>query len=234
MVKAATPKASFDKRDAVIEALMALAATHPWDEISLPAIAGKAEVSLADLRDLFPSKGAILGGFARKIDRIVLDGTGEDMAGEPTRERVLDVMMRRFDALTPYKDAIREIGRSVSRDPLSLAALNQVALNSWRYMLAAADVDTEGSLGMVRVQGAALVFARATGTWLNDDEPGLPKTMAVVDTELKRGESIMARAEDVHRFTAPLRGMMQAVMERRRPRESRDERKSGDDYAASN
>ena len=37
------------------------------------------------------------------IDRQVLEGTSDDLAGEPARERLFDVFMRRIDALTPYK-----------------------------------------------------------------------------------------------------------------------------------
>lgn len=53
-------------------------------------------------------------------------------------------MMRRLDALSPYKEGLRRIGRSVRRDPVTLAALNQMALNSMRFMLAAAGVDAGG------------------------------------------------------------------------------------------
>ena len=51
-----------DSRKAVGDALFNLAAARPWDEIELGDIAGEAGVSLATLRNLFPSKLAILGG----------------------------------------------------------------------------------------------------------------------------------------------------------------------------
>ncbi|MGL5138686.1 MAG: TetR/AcrR family transcriptional regulator [Beijerinckiaceae bacterium] len=202
-------------RDRIIDALMTLAGESRWDEITLPMIANRAEVSLADLRDHYPSKGAILGGFARRIDRIVLDGTGPDMLGEPARERVLDIMLRRLDALTPYKAALKGIMAAARRDPLMLAPLNQLALNSWRYMLAVADIDTEDDLGLVRVQGAALVFARTLEVWFEDEDAGLARTMARLDKELGMGERVMGRIEDVKRLTAPFRGFFRAAAERR-------------------
>lgn len=208
-------------RERIIDALMRLAAEGPWDRISLPEIAREAGVSLADLRDAFPSKGAILSGFSRRIDRIVLEGTGEDMLGEPARERVLDVMMRRLDALQPYRAALKEIAGAARCDPLMLAALNQLALNSWRYMLAAADIDTEDSLGMVKVQGAAIVFARTLDTWFGDDSADLAATMARLDKELGQGERIMGRLEDLSRLTAPIRGLFRAAMDRRPGRRNR-------------
>ena len=226
-IAAATPAGS--PRDRAVKALMALAAQDRWDAITLPMIAATAEISLAELRDIAPSKGALLGSFAKMIDQEVLTKAQHDMLDEPIRDRLLDVMLRRFDALRPYKEAIRSIKKHVARDPLSLVALNSVALNSWRYMLAAADVDTEDDLGMVRVQGAAIVFNRALDTWLDEDDEGLTRTMAVLDKELKRGETIMRRFDDLHRLTAPFRGFARAVMEGRADR--RSERRPSDETA---
>ncbi len=205
-------------RDRIIDALMALAGEMRWGDITLPMIAERAGLSLADLRDQFPSKGAILGGFSKRIDRIVLDGASADMLGEPARERVLDVMMRRLDALAPYKAALREIADAARRDPLMLAALNQLAINSWRYMLASADIDTEDELGMVRIQGAAIVFARTLDTWFADEGEDMARTMARLDRELGTGERIMGRLQDLQRLAAPFRGFIRAAMERGRGR----------------
>ena len=80
----------------------------------------------------------MLGAFSRRIDRQVLNGTLDDLKDEPARERVFDVMMRRLDALAPYKRALRRIVFALRRDPFALSALNQPALNSQRFMLAAA------------------------------------------------------------------------------------------------
>ena len=213
---AATPTPpKLPPRDAAVEALMRLAAEQPWNDIELADVAREAGLSLADLRDLFPSKGAILGALSRNIDRKVLAETTEDLADEPARERLFDVLMRRIDALAPYKTALRRIAFALRSDPLSLAALNQVALNSQRYMLAAAGIPTEGSLGRLKVQGAVLVFANTLETWFADDDPALARTMARLDRELRRGERILERADDLRRLTAPLRALGQAVFDRR-------------------
>jgi AcrR family transcriptional regulator len=203
-------------RDAIVQALMRLAATQPWNTIEVTDIAREAGVSLVEFRDLFPSKGAVLGAFSRMIDKEVLEGTTDDLAEEPAHERVFDVMMRRLDAMTPYKAALRRISYAVRGDPLTLAALNQVALNSQRFMLAAANISTEGPLGLLKLQGAALVFANTLETWLDDDDPALARTMARLDRELKRGERVLERAEDFRRLTAPLRALGQTLFDRRR------------------
>lgn len=202
-------------RDAVIDALMRLAADRPWTDIEVTDIAEEAGISLADLRDLFPSKGAVLGAFSRRIDRQVLAGSSSDLADEPARERVFDVIMRRLDALAPYKRAVRRIAFALRGDPLSLAALNQVALNSQRFTLASVGISTEGSLGLLKLQGGVIVLANTMETWFEDDDPALARTMARLDRELKRGERVLERADDLRRLTAPLRAIGQALLDRR-------------------
>ena len=203
-------------RDRIIDALMGLAAEKPYDEIGLAEIAERADVSLAEFRDLFPSKGAILGGFARRIDHVVLEGTTDELAEEPARERVLDIMMRRFDALKPYRDALRSISRDLRGDPISMTAMNRIAMNSQRFMLAAAGIDTTDALGPLKLQGAVAVFARAFRTFLDDDEEDLSRTMAKLDKELDRGERLLRIADDVHALTAPFRAFFRAACSGRR------------------
>ena len=226
-----------DPRQQAIEALMRLAASRRWEEIELGDIASEAGLPLAKLRGLFPSKLAMLGGLTRLVDDVVLADTSNDLAGEPVRERLFDLVMRRLDALAPYKPGLRRIAPVIRRDPLTMAALNRGAINSWRYMLASAGIPTEDAMGMVRVQGAVLLMARVSEVWLEDDEPELSRTMARLDRELKTAGRIMARVEDVHRLTAPLRGLARALCSGTRPhvrrRERSDEslRREGEDFA---
>lgn len=210
-------------REAAVEALMRLAAEQPWNDIEVSDIAREAGLTLAELRDLFPSKGAVLGGLTRIIDRKVLEGDLTGLEEEPSRERLFDVLMRRLDAMEPYKPALRRIAYALRGEPLSMLALNGVMLNSHRYMLAAAGIDTEGSLGQLKLQGVVIAFARVTQVWLDDDDPALARTMARLDKEIRNGERIMERAEDVRRLTAPLRAIGRSFLERRpRERRSRD------------
>lgn len=208
----AAPKSS--PREAAVEALMRLAAEQPWNDIEVGDIAREAGLSLAEFRDLFPSKGAVLGGLARIIDRKVLEGDSTDLAEEPTRERLFDVLMRRLDAMTPYKDALRRISQSLRGDPLSMLALNGVALNSHRFMLAAAGINTEGPLGRLKLQGVVIAFARTVDVWLDDDDPALARTMAKLDKEIRNGERFMERADDARRLTAPFRALGRSLFDR--------------------
>ena len=230
-----TPAKKASPKDAIIEALMELAGERTWEDITITDIATRANQSLADFRDAFPSKGAVLAGFSRKIDRQVLEGTSEDLMGEPAKERLFDVLMRRLDALAPYKLGIEGIAEWISRAPLSAAAINRLELNSMRFMLEAAGIDSEGPVGAVKLQGLVILWSRVLRTWFRDDDPGLAETMTQLDKELTRGGKFVSRAEDVNRLASPLFALARAMFERRPdyPRESSKEwKKDADEPAA--
>ena len=202
-------------RDAIVEALLELAGERSWEDISITDIATRANVSLADFRDAFPSKGAVLAGFSRKIDRAVLEGTTDDLMGEPAKERLFDVLMRRLDALAPYRLGLEGIDEWIARSPLAAAAVNRVEINAMRFMLEAAGIGSEGSVGAVKLQGLVLVWSRVLRTWFRDDDPGLAPTMAKLDDELTRGGRIVGRVEDLSRLATPLFQLARAMFERR-------------------
>jgi AcrR family transcriptional regulator len=175
-------------RERIIGAFMALLAEQPIERIDLAEIAKRAEVSLAELRGEFSTTLAILAAHMKEIDRAVLRGGAGDMAQEPPRERLFDVLMRRLETHAPYREAVRSLLRSATRNPPLALALNGLAVQSQQWMLAAADVSASGPRGMVRAQGLALLYASVLRTWLDDTDPGLARTMAALDSALARGQ----------------------------------------------
>lgn len=221
---AAEPEKKPDPRKAIVEATLRLAAVQPFEDIRIADICREAGVSLADFRDFFPSKGAVLAGFARMIDRQVLEAHSNDLAGEGGKDRLFDVLMRRLDAMAPYKAGLQGVAEWARRDPAAALALNGVLVNSMRFMMEAADLDHEGFAGALKLQGLSLGWTRLLDTWFADDEPDQSRTMAALDRLLTRGGGIAARIDDVARITAPLRTFAGALCDtRRRGRARRDE-----------
>ena len=175
-------------RERIIAAFMSLLADKPIEQIGFAGIAREAGVSLVELRDLFGSTLAILAAQIKETDRAVLAADAADMAEEPPRERLFDVLMRRLEVLEPHKAAVRSLTRSASRNPGLAFALNGLAVRSQQWMLTAADIDAAGPRGMVRAQGLAILFASALRTWVDDDDPGHARTMAALDRALARGQ----------------------------------------------
>jgi len=183
----APPPRGTSNRDKAVDALMALLAEHPFEHIGLAEVAGRAGLKLSELRAEFGSTLAIVGAHIKDVDRTVLAEDTADMAEEPARERLFDVLMRRLEALAPYKEAARSLMHSARRNPGLALALNAMAVRSQIWMLEAAGIGASGPKGALRAQGAALIFARVLGVWL-DDEPGLDRTMAALGRGLASAE----------------------------------------------
>ena len=145
-------------------------------------------MKLSQLRAEFGSTLAIFAAHIKDIDRAVLAGGDADMTDEPPRERLFDVLMRRLEALAPYKEAVRSLLHSARRNPGLAVALNVMAVRSQRWMLEAAGIGAAGPRGSLRAQGAALMFARVLGVWLNDEDAALDRTMAALDRGLASAE----------------------------------------------
>ena len=185
---APSPRGTTD-RDKAIDALMALLTEHSFEEIGLAEVAGRAGLKLSALRAEFGSTLAIVAAHIKDIDRAVLAGGTADMDEEPPRERLFDVLMRRLEALAPYKEAVRSLLRSARRNPGFALAFNAMAVRSQHWMLEAAGISASGPKGALRAQGGALMCARVLRVWLDDDDdPGLDATMAALGRGLASAE----------------------------------------------
>ncbi|MEM8853713.1 MAG: TetR/AcrR family transcriptional regulator [Pseudomonadota bacterium] len=180
-------------RDQIIDATFDLLADRPFHEVTTVAIARHAGISLAVLAAHFPTRGHIIDAFARRIDQEVLAVDTSDMADEAPRERLFDVLMRRIDALSPYRAALASLMRAARRDLAVAAYFNGIEVRSQSWMLAAAEIDATGWRGRLAIQGLAVAFARVLRTFVKEDDPGMPRTMAALDKALRELESQHAR-----------------------------------------
>jgi AcrR family transcriptional regulator len=189
-------------RDKIIAAFMALLAEKRFEEIGFGEIARRSGLTLANCRGEFGSTLAIYAAHVKDLDRKVLAGASSDMAEEPPRERLFDVLMRRIEAMGPYREATRSLLKSVARNPGLALALNGFAVRSQNWMLTAADIDAAGPRGTIRAQGLAMLFASVLRTWV-DDEDDNARTMAALDRALARGQRWSGMLDDLCRFRPP-------------------------------
>ena len=182
-----------DPEEKIVNAALRLAASRGWTGLSLADIAKAAKVSLSELSKSFSSKAQILAAYGRRVDaRVLQDVSAEDMSGEMARDRLFDVLMMRFDALSEDKAALKRIAADMRRDPLAGARLARPLLQSMGWMLEAAGIDSSGIAGAVRVRGLALVWGAAFSVWLDDGEDQ-SKTMAELDRRLREGSELLER-----------------------------------------
>ncbi len=175
----------------IVATALDLAATQGWRDTTLADIAAAAKLSLADVHAHYASKAAILAAFSKQIDAEVLAREDAELADQPPRDRLFDVMMRRFDALAPHKAAVRAIARDSLGDPAAalLGACTLAASMAW--MLEAARLGASGLRGVLRIKGLAVVYVSVLRVWLDDDSEDMARTMAALDRRLRQAESLV-------------------------------------------
>ena len=192
-------------RKSILDAFMGLVAERPWPDVTMSAVAERAGIKPSALRNAYDGRMAILADFYRRIDAEVLDGTDPELAAEPARDRLFDVLMRRLDALEPYKPALRAIACAARADPVFAAELNSLALTSQRWMLTAAGINASGVRGLALTQALVVAYVKVMRVWFKDEDPGKASTMAALDRELKRGAAALERIDRAERWLAPFK-----------------------------
>lgn len=192
-------------RDACVRAFLDLVGRGSIERISLPEVAAHAGVSLAEMRAAFATPYDLLDAFLKTTDRQVLAEGGPDEGvdlQEPAHERLFEVLMRRLDALEPHRDAVASLMRSARRNPILGLQLLRLSTRSQRWMLAAAGIDATGLFGEIRARGLAVLFSRLLEVWLKDEDPGLSRTMAHLDRELRDGAKLLGLLDDLATIAA--------------------------------
>jgi hypothetical protein len=96
-----------------------------------------------------------------------------------------------FDVLAPHKKAVAALHESLRRDPLTLFAARDAIIQTASWLMTLAEADRGPALP-ARALGIAAAIGHAIPAWL-EDGPDLTKTMASLDTDLSRGETILDR-----------------------------------------
>jgi len=171
--------------DRIVDAALACIARQRLRRLSLADIAAEDGLPILRVYRLFSSKPAILCGFFQRIDETVLAAPLEGEPDERPRDRVFDLLMRRFDALQPYRAALDVLARELPTDPLAALAAGAGLLRSMRWMLEAAGISGEGLGGVVAVKLTAAAYLATLRVWRRDESPDLAPTMAALDRRLR-------------------------------------------------
>lgn len=173
----------------IAEAALKLLAKTPWPDLTLAAVAKSARLPLAAMQPLASSKSALFGLILRRL--------GQEAAARYVQEpgsahdRLFEVAMCWFDVAAPHKKAVRSIYEGLRRDPVALIAAHDGILEAANWLMALAGADTGPALPL-RALGFGAVLGRTVPVWLNDG-PDMTKTMACLDSGLRRGEEVLER-----------------------------------------
>jgi ubiquinone biosynthesis protein COQ9 len=170
---------------ALIAAAFQLAAENGWRSVSVAAAARAAGLSLAQARERFPGRAAILLRLGRLADRASLVEVPPEGSA---RDRLFDLLMRRIDVFQAHRAGVLALFLALPAEPPTALLLALATRRSMRWLLEAAGIPTRGIRGELRVKGLVAVWLWTMRTWRGDETEDLSATMAALDAALRRAE----------------------------------------------
>ncbi|MEM7022055.1 MAG: TetR/AcrR family transcriptional regulator, partial [Pseudomonadota bacterium] len=167
-----------------------------WAGLSLTALAERADLPLVDVHRQLPGRQAILRGLSERADEAVLGIDQSELEGLPARDRMFELIMRRFDALAPFRPGLERLARDARRDPCLVLATACRLDRSLTWVQELAGQPSHGLRARVQRRVLMAVYLQALRTWLADDSADLAKTMAELDTKLRRSERFLGLARE--------------------------------------
>ena len=179
------PASARDFDNALIGSAFDLAAREGWSSVSVAAAARSGGLPLDRARARFPTRTSILMKFGSHADELALSDVPDSGSN---RERIFDVVMRRFDALQEHREGVLALLRALPFDPGTALLLGAATRGSMGWMLEAAGISSNGLRGRILSQGLVAVWLYTLRAWTTDDSPDLSGTMAALDRALSRAE----------------------------------------------
>ena len=177
--------------DLALDAMASLVGKLGWQDVTLSDIAEESGLGLAGLRRVTASKAGLLEHFVRRIDEALLNQGAEVDPDDPPRDRLFDIMMKRFDLLQPHRDFVRAVARDMAFDPLAALCLGCGRHRSSSWMLEVVGLSTSGMRGALRAAGLNAIFLSVMRTWLKDESKDMSATMAHLDRQLGRADKFV-------------------------------------------
>ncbi|HRY23677.1 MAG: hypothetical protein H6852_15730 [Geminicoccaceae bacterium] len=194
-------KAKAQPRPDLLEAAFALIAEKGWHGFSALALAERTGASLDDIHDLLPTPAALVGRLGERLDRAMLAAPPDELLELSPRERLFELLMRRLDALAPFKPGLARL-RVEARAEVELALATLASLDRMAaWLLDLAGLPGRGLRGRLARRALMLAYGRVLAVWLADDTPDQDDTLAELDKRLDQLERL-ARLGD--RLTAGL------------------------------
>jgi AcrR family transcriptional regulator len=176
--------------DRILDAALAEAAALGWRNVAMNAVAARADLPLGAVLEQVPTRAHLVARLNDRLDHRMLAGLKALDEADSVRDRLFDVVMKRFDAMNTDREGMRALVTGLRFDPPAMAVGLRRADRTAAVMLAAAGVSPDGLLGCARIQGMKVVLLCALRGWMEDDSTDLAKTMAALDRALERAERV--------------------------------------------
>lgn len=178
---------------AVVAAVFAQAGERGWHRVSIVEAVRAAGLDLARARARFPAKLFVLLRFGSLADQAALTGS---VTEGPVKDRLFDMIMRRFDVLQAHRAGVRAVFDAAKFDPPLALILARLNTSSMSWLLEGAGISASGLRGLLRTKGLLGVWLYGMRAWAEDESADLAHTMTAVDKALDRAGVCARRIGD--------------------------------------
>ena len=170
----------------LLQTAMTLIAERGYAAYSRTELARAAGVPLTTVYAELPDRAALLRALGARLDRAMLGVEPGELDGMTARERLFELIMRRLDAMAPFKEGLKVMGREAQAD---LEVIMTTMANLGRatgWLLDAAGTGLTGWRKGLGAQLLAALYVRVFNVWLKDDSPEMATTLAELDRRLNQ------------------------------------------------
>jgi hypothetical protein len=168
----------------LLEAALDLVEREGWRAYGPLRLAHDTGAGLAEIVTQLGDGADILAAIGRRADMAMIDVAAEDLAEMSPKERVFDLMMRRFESLRAARPALRRLRREATPD-VWLQGLGNLK-RAMQLVVDAAGLAGRGPRRTVVVAALAGAYLATGRVWLDDESEDLAATLAELDKQLDR------------------------------------------------
>ena len=168
----------------LIKSALELLAFKGWAHFSLQDLAAHLGCPLSAIYAFYMSKTDLLEAIIHHIEQETLkvfEANTLDIEDMSEPERLFEAIMAGFEAILPYKSALKRLTQDFKAHPTLFLEHVPLALHSLKWLLEMANIRLSGLLAPLQVRAFAVLYLKLLSTWLEDHSEDLTKTMAAVD-----------------------------------------------------
>ena len=186
--------AKINQEDLIFKDIFGKIASDGWQSIDLEKLSHECDFDVLNVTGGIRNKIDLLVAFSAFIDTTVNQSIDVDLKDDqiPIRERLLEALLIRFEALAPYKAGVIKLMKTFPHNPSFVVIGSKSLKLSMEATLTAVGLEAKGIQGAIRVKGMCMIFMSGVCAWAKDNSEDLSATTRILDERLKQTENIIS------------------------------------------
>lgn len=186
--------AKINQEDLIFKDIFGKIASDGWQSIDLEKLSHECDFDVLNVTGGIRNKIDLLVAFSAFIDTTVNQSIDVDLKDDqiPIRERLLEALLIRFEALAPYKAGVTKLMKTFPPNPTFVVIGSKSLKLSMQATLTAVGLEAKGIQGAIRVKGLCMIFMSGVCAWAKDNSEDLSATTRILDERLKQTENIIS------------------------------------------